>query len=174
MEDKDKVDKLSINFIYLSIALILSTAIGSFSAYKIATHQPETYEDCVLSNISNVSDSKVSWQIAKSCENKFKVSSTEIPLNKIQELTGFGGASHSIYSNKNDQFDVDLYNGSDHFVVDRLIVGIGSSVDQKLYSVSVKINPLEKGHASIPILPVSDAGKSDWTIIRVYGREVSR
>lgn len=157
---------------YPSFMILISVVIVSFVAYQIAILTPSTYDDCVISGVSNSREAKIAQVIVESCKSKFKSTLTEIPLNKISGLTGFGTAKQSVYSNKNDQFSADLYNGNEFVVIERLIIGIGSGTEQKNYAVNLKLNPYEKTYISIPIMPVSESGKGDWTIVKAYGTEI--
>lgn len=84
-------------------------------------------------------------------------------------LRGLVLQKKSAYSDKNDEFSAELYNGNENTYINRVVIGVGSSTDIKNYSVNVNLPPYSKTYVTFHILPVSDTDKGEWVIAKAFG-----
>ncbi len=167
MSDFDNSYKPYAKSVIASIAVLAATSIASYTYYLSVT--PQTYDECVIHSVSNIGDKALVNVAIDSCLNKFAQDAAQLLPNDISNLTGFGSAKKSTYSDRNDEFSAELYNGNENTYINRIVIGVGPSTDIKNYSVNVNLPPYSKTYVTFHILPVSDTDKSEWTIVKAFG-----
>lgn len=167
MSDFDNIYKPYAKNVIASIAVFAAISVASYAYYLSVV--PQTYDECVIQSVPNISDKTLAKVVIDSCLNKFSQDAIQLLPNDISGLTGFGSAKKSAYSDKNDDFSAELYNGNENTYINRVVIGVGSSTDIKNYSVNVNLPPYSKTYVTFHILPVSDTDKGEWVITKAFG-----
>jgi hypothetical protein len=157
------------NYSLLFIASVISTTIAG-KAYAWNPFKTQTFEECVLENMKNVTSDAAAAAIKQSCHIKTNKLAEKKCAGRSPSPREFGLVAAQAQMTDYGTINIQIHNGNRDLTITDAEATIAFAKDDKLYEYALRIGkgsipPLTTGEASATVLH-RDA-KLDWFLVRV-------
>jgi hypothetical protein len=135
---------------------------------------PQSYDDCILENVSDGMNELAVQAVLRSCREKFPEAASSqsekrpLTANELRNLSGRAGLEYG------SQFGGKIYNGNDKIQVTRVKIRVGTVSEgregSRIYQDDVDIGPNSTSEFSFEIIPGDKDAEYNWWIESARGR----